>query len=154
MADMKRTGSNAESWAGVGRLLAAGGMAMAIAIVVNLAIYTIANAIMSDPIIDPNSGDEMPVAPVIVSTILAIAVATAVFALVVRRFHRSVRTFVVIAAVVLLLSLGPVIGTPDVPGASRLVLGLMHVATAVITVSVLTTRGAGNQQLPSAPRSR
>lgn len=143
MANMERTPATFGfgTRRGASRLLAAGGLAMALSVLVNLAIYSIANAILSDPIVNPNGGGEMPIAPVIGSTIVAIAVATAIFGLVVRRFHRSASTFVAIAVVVLLPSLLPVFATPDVPVTSRLVLGLMHVATAAITVSVLTARG-------------
>lgn len=123
------------------RLLAAGGIAMALSIIVNLAIYMIANAVASDLIVAPNTGDEMLVAPVIIATIVTVAMATAFFALFVRRFQRSVRAYAGIVVVVLVLSFGPSLLTADLPIATRLALVSMHVATAAITVGLLTTRG-------------
>ena len=123
------------------RLLAVGGLAMALSIIVNFAIYTIANTVASDLIVAPNTGDEMLVAPVIIATIVTVAMATAFFTLFVRRFQRSVRAYAAIAAVVLVLSFGPSLLTANLPIATRLALVLMHVATAAITVGLLTTRG-------------
>ncbi len=122
------------------RLLAIGGLAMALSIIVNFAIYTNANTVASDLIVAPNTSDEMLVAPVIIATIVTVAMATAFFTLFVRRFQRSVRAYAAIAAVVLVLSFGPSLLTANLPTATRLALVLMHVATAAITVGLLTTR--------------
>jgi len=142
MDGLHRTSSTSAPRSETGRLLILGGVAVAVSILANLSIYALANAIASQPIVDPNSGDELSVAPVIVATIVGVAAAVGVFALVVRRLRWSARTFVGIAVAALLVSLLPLLLTADLSTATRSTLTLMHVVTATIVVTILTARAA------------
>lgn len=120
------------------RLLWAGPLAIAAAIVANGLLRTLALAVLDIP------ADFMPLqTPAFVGlTFIGLLGAVITFAIIGRLSRRPVRTFQIVALIVLLLSFLPDIGllVTGAPGATLpgiLVLMLMHVIAAAIAVWVL-----------------
>ena len=121
------------------RLLWVGPLAVVASIIGVLLIQIIAVAILKpDPLpMSLNWG------PPIVFTIVLVTAAVIVFALVARFAKNPIRTYQIIAVVVLLLSFLPDVGYAgsSMPGASwpvAIVLMVMHVVAWAICVSILT----------------
>lgn len=116
-----------------------GALAAVLSVVVNLVVLQAVLATGGVPRIDPLS-----VPPVTLFTILGVVGATAVYGLLVRFSGRPDRTFLIVAAVVLLLSFVPDVGLLQVNPAATVravvVLMVMHVTVAAICVWVLTDR--------------
>ena len=122
------------------RLLWAGPLAAVSAAVANAVVYFVASALgtMPEDFVVQDSGP-ITLAPVVFSSLIGAAGATLVFVVVALLTRRPIRTFRVVAAVVLVVSFA----TPlTIPGASLLLiltLELMHVVAAVIITGMLTT---------------
>ena len=120
------------------RLLWAGPLAIVLAIAANASVWQVARALLSVP------PEFMPLnspAPIFL-TLFGMLGAVIAFALIGRASKRPVRTFTIVAAIVLVLSFLPDIGllASGAPGATLpgiLVLMLMHVIAASIAVWVL-----------------
>ena len=126
----------------VSDLTRAGVVALAVSLVINWLIVFVANAGGIAPVLEAlNYG------PVTFFTTLGVVGATVTYGLLARLSSSPDRLFLVVAAVVLVLSLVPDFTViPNQPGGSLLagaILGLMHVTTAVVCVGVLTDRSAG-----------
>jgi len=124
------------------RLLRVGALAIGASVVANLLIRIIAVNVLG-------IGKDFPPlgwGPPIVFTIMGVLGAIIVFAIVARFSKRPIRLFRIIGLVVLVLSLIPdimLLRANTMPGTtlgSVLTLMLMHVATGVITIWLLTTR--------------
>lgn len=122
------------------KLWVAGAVATIAAVLGNVVVYLIANAV-AGPISAPNPAGEgdIPIhiaAPIILTT-LGIVGATVVFGIVKRRSAQPVRTFVTIALVVLAASYLVFLLPLGMPGVTIFVLGLMHLVAAAIGVPIL-----------------
>ncbi len=120
------------------RLLWVGPLAIVAALAANFIVRAIALAVLDIP------ADFMPLqTPAFIPfTVVGLLGAILVFAIIGRVARRPVRTFVIVAAVVLVLSFLPDIGllASGAPGATLpgiLVLMLLHVVAAVIVVALL-----------------
>ena len=123
-------------------LARAGVVALAISLGINLLIVFVANAGGIAPALEAlNYG------PVTFFTTLGVIGATITYGVLARFSASPDRLFLIVAAIVLVLSLVPDFTViPNQPGGSLFagaILGLMHVTTAVICVGVLTDRSAG-----------
>ena len=123
-------------------LARAGVVALAISLGINLLIVFVANAGGIAPALEAlNYG------PVTFFTTLGVIGATITYGVLARFSASPDRLFIIVAAIVLVLSLVPDFTViPNQPGGSLFagaILGLMHVTTAVICVGVLTDRSAG-----------
>ena len=123
-------------------LTRAGVVALAVSLGINLLIVFVANAGGIAPQLEAlNYG------PVTFFTTLGVIGATVTYGLLARFSASPDRLFLIVAAIVLVLSLVPDFTViPSQPGGSLFagaILGLMHVTTAVVCVGVLTDRSAG-----------
>ncbi|TMT78518.1 hypothetical protein E2L06_00070 [Haloterrigena sp. H1] len=123
-------------------LTRAGVVALAVSLGINLLIVFVANAGGIAPQLEAlNYG------PVTFFTTLGVIGATVTYGLLARFSASPDRLFLIVAAIVLVLSLVPDFTViPNQPGGSLFagaILGLMHVTTAVVCVGVLTDRSAG-----------
>lgn len=126
-----------------GRLWWAGALAALLASVVNLVIYFAFPAIFNFTLAIPLSSsqpEQLPFIVVIVVTVLASLVATGLMALLKLTTNRPVTIFRVVAAVILLASLGGPFSLP-VALSIQLTLSVMHILTAAIIIYFLTVRG-------------
>ncbi|MFA9416201.1 DUF6069 family protein [Natrinema sp. HArc-T2] len=122
-------------------LVRAGAGALAVSLIINWVIVFVANAGGIAPALEAlNYG------PVTFFTTLGVIGATVTYGVLARLSSSPDRLFLIVAAVVLVLSLVPDFTViPNQPGGSLFagaILGLMHVTTAVICVGVLTDRSA------------
>ncbi|MFD1588008.1 DUF6069 family protein [Halorientalis brevis] len=135
--DAQTETGDVSSTAGVGSLARRGGIALGLAVLVNVAIVVAADAAGVAPTLDPLS-----TGPVVLFTALGVVGATVVYGVLARFRAEPDRLFTGIAAVVLVLSLIPdVTYAPTLPGATTLgvtVLAIMHVTAALVAVAVLT----------------
>jgi hypothetical protein len=134
-------GGVADGGVSLGRLARVGGLAVALAIVVNVVIRTVAVSVLG---ID---GGFLPlgVGPTVFFTVVGMAGAVVVFGLVIRLAKRPIRVFRRVALVVLLVSLAPdllLLFSGSMPGmtvAGVFTLMVEHVASWAIAVGVLTS---------------
>lgn len=130
-------GSTAEKTAAVKDLTLAGAGALVLSLVINWLIVFGANTVGIAPELDA-----LTYGPVTLFTTLGVVGATITYGALTRIATNPDRLFVVVAAIVLVLSLIPDFTViPDQPGGSLVagaILGVMHVTTAVICVGVLT----------------
>ena len=135
--DTQTKTSDVSSTVGVGGLARRGGIALVLAVLVNVVIVVAADAAGIAPTLEPLS-----IGPVVLFTALGIVGATVVYALLARFRAEPDRLFALVAAVVLVLSLIPdATYAPTLPGATTLgvtVLAVMHVTAALVAVAVLT----------------
>lgn len=120
-----------------GRLLPAGLAAAAIALIANALLRLLATG----PLDVSATFEPLGWGSVIAASVVGIAGATAVLAVLARMSRRPIRLFTTVAAVVLLLSLGGPLSMRSEPGGSTtavVVLIAMHVVTAAIAVGFLT----------------
>ena len=102
---------------------------------INAVIFFIARSLGFIPATVLVKGQPLTVVPVIVSSILPVLVAAGVFALLGRVTKNPVRSFTVLALVLLVVSfVNPCLGIPGVAPAMIIVLNLMHVVVAGLTV--------------------
>jgi hypothetical protein len=124
---------------GTGPLVRRGALAAVLASVTNAVLVLAATAVGVAPGFRP-----LAIPPVLLLTVLGVAGATAVYWLLCRRASNPDRTFVRVAAVVLVLSFLPDIGLlsadPAATVAGVVVLMAMHVVAAAASVAVLTGR--------------
>lgn len=107
-------------------------IALVAAVVVNVLVRAIAIAAFDIP----DSFEHIALRAVIVSTIIGVLAAAAVYAVI-----RRDRTFVIVAAVALVVSLAAPLSVSDEGDAAAVgTLMLMHVTTAAIAVGALTRR--------------
>ncbi|SIR91667.1 DUF6069 family protein [Natronorubrum thiooxidans] len=130
-------GSTAEKTASVKGLTLSGAGALVLSLAVNWVIVFGANTGGIAPELDA-----LTYGPVTLFTALGVVGATVTYGVLTRIATNPDRLFVIVAAIVLLLSLIPDFTViPDQPGGSLVagtILGVMHVTTAVICVGVLT----------------
>jgi Family of unknown function (DUF6069) len=113
-------------------LLTRTAIAAVAAVVVNVLVRAIAVALFDIP----DSFEHIELRAVIVSTLVGVLAAA-----VVRAFIRSDRTFVIVAAVALVVSLAAPLSVSDEGDAAAVgTLMLMHVTTAAVVVLGFTTR--------------
>lgn len=120
-------------------LLWAGPLAAISAAVANAVLYFVASALgmMPQDVVLQGSGP-ITLAPVIVSSIIGAVGAVMVFTIVALLTRRPIRTFRIVAAVLLVLSFATPLTIPGAPLSMILALELMHVVAAVIIVGILT----------------
>jgi lysylphosphatidylglycerol synthetase-like protein (DUF2156 family) len=94
-------------------------------------------------VIVPNAGTPLTVGMVVFTSIVGALGAAVAFAIVGRFARRPVRKFVVLAAVVLVLSFVTALSIPGAPLSMILAMELMHVVAAAVIVGVLVTLGRG-----------
>lgn len=125
-----------------GHLWRSGALAALLASVVNLIIYFAVPAIFNFTLAIPLTSaqpEQLPIVVVIVITVLASLVATGLMALLVRTTKRPVTVFRVVAAILLLVSLGGPFSLPVALGI-QLTLSVMHILTAAIIIYLITVR--------------
>jgi peptidoglycan/LPS O-acetylase OafA/YrhL len=124
-------------------LLARTAIAAAAAVLVNVLARAIAVALFDIP----DDFDHIAVRAVIVSTLIGVLAAALVYALIRRIAGDPARTFTIVAAIALVLSLAAPLslGFDEAAGVGALL--LMHVMTAAIVVLVFT-RAAGSPRSP------
>ncbi len=120
------------------RLALAGATAIAVAILVNVAIYLVAWAMGFIPDDLPPEGEGIGIGAIVIVCILTIAVATICLGLFARFSKHPVRNFTILAAIVFFTSIQAPRGIEGAKPQLVLTLMLMHVATAVIAWWVLT----------------
>ena len=122
------------------RLLWAGPLAAVSAAVANAVVYFVASALgtMPQDFVVQGSGP-ITLAPVVVSSLIGAAGAAVIFTIVALLTRRPIRTFRVVAAVVLALSFATPLTIPGAPLSMILALEFMHVVAAVVIVGILTT---------------
>ena len=120
-------------------LLAAAASAIGNVIIYALAAGPFDIALMILP--GPGATELVPLSvwQVVVVSILPAVVAPVLLALLSRFVEQPMRVFQLLAIVVLLLSFVPVLTLPGV-ASNKVVLGLMHVVSAVAIVGILTTQ--------------
>lgn len=115
-----------------------------LAAVANIVVLLIANALglTLDVPLGPNATETAPmgVLPVILASFLPALGAAGLLALLARFTRRPITIFLGVSALFLLLSFGPLLGTPVVVS-TKVVLGLMHLVAAVPIVWALVTQG-------------
>ena len=120
-----------------GELLRRGAVAVVAAIVAAAVVRTAAVSLGV-----PATADPMQLDPILTSSAVGAAGATVVYGVLTRVSARPNRDFVVVAAVVLLLSLVPVVtvasGLAGVTMGVLLTLALLHLAVAGVSVAILT----------------
>ena len=129
---------------GLARLSRVGLLAALAAALANLAIFLLGKNLLGIAFVLPHPWPWSPAAPLSgvlvaaasVASGIGVAILVAALAWVVQR---PIRTFQVVAAVVVLLSLGGPLSLPaSVEPATKLALSVMHLAAAVVIVGVLT----------------
>jgi len=122
------------------RLLWAAPLAAVAAAVANAVVYFIASALgaMPQDFVVQDSGP-ITLAPVVLSSVIGAAGAAVVFTVVALLSRRPIRTFRIVAAVVLVLSFATPLTIPEAPLSMILTLEFMHVVAAVIITGLLTT---------------
>ena len=123
-----------------GRLLWAGPLAALAAAVANAVVYFVAYGLgaMPQDFVIEGSGP-ITLAPVVVSSLIGAVGAVLVFVIVALLAQRPIRTFRIVAAVVLVLSFATPLTIPGAPLSMVLALEFMHVVAAVVIVGILTT---------------
>ena len=123
----------------LGRLLWVGPAAGVAAAVVNAVVYLLASAFgaMPSDVVVPGRGP-ITLGAVLVSSFVPALVAAVVLTLLGRFTRRPVRNFVVLGAVVFVVSLVPPFSGPGAPVPMVAALILMHVVAAVVITGVLT----------------
>lgn len=129
--------------AGLGRLLALGAVAGAVAAALNAVVYLVASLLGAIPldVEIPNTGGPLPIEAVVIFSFVPAILAAGFLALLGRFTKRPLRTFTIVAVVVFMLSLYTPFSIPGAPFAMILALELMHLVVAVIVVAVLTKLG-------------
>lgn len=126
-----------------GRLRWAAPLAAIAAIVVNTITYILASALgalPNDVEIPTLTGEQvLTLQPVIIATLIGVIAATIAFAIVGLLSNRPARTFRIVAAIALIISLATPLSLEDAPAGMVITLILMHIAVAVISVGFLTT---------------
>jgi hypothetical protein len=122
------------------RLLWAAPLAAIAAAVANAGVYFVASVLgaMPQDFVIQGSGP-ITLAPVVFSSLIGAAGAAMVFTAIALLSRRPIRTFRIVAAVVLVLSFATPLTIPGSPPLMILTLELMHVVAAVIITSMLTT---------------
>jgi hypothetical protein len=136
---MTATASTSPERVSLKRLLWAGPLAILAALAANAVVRAIALAVLDIPA----DFEPLQTPAFVFLTVAGVLGAVITFAVIGRLARRPVRVFLIVAAVVLLLSFVPDIGllAANAPGATLpgvLVLMLMHVVAAVVAVGVLT----------------
>jgi Family of unknown function (DUF6069) len=123
-----------------GRFALVGLGTVVVAVLANVIVYFIGSALVG---YDPEFVILRNVSAVILFTVVPAIVAVLLYAVLLRFTATPERTFTIIAAVVLVISLIPdVTYIPTVPGATggqTVILAVMHVVAAVVIVWMLTT---------------
>lgn len=114
------------------------------AFIVNLILFLIAQSLglslmVSQPA-DPNTLVPLSMGPILGASIVPAIAAAILLAILGRFLARPLRIFQIIAVVFLLLSFGGPFSLP-VETSTKVVLGVMHVVTAVAIVGTLSTLG-------------
>ena len=122
------------------RLLWATPLAAVATAIANTVVYFIAATLdtMPQDFVVQGSGP-ITLAPVILSSLIGAAGAAVVFTVVALLSRRPIRTFRIVAAVVLVLSFATPLTIPGAPISMILTLELMHVVAAVIITGMVTT---------------
>ena len=122
------------------RLLWATPLAAIAAAVGNAVVYFVASVLgaMPQDFVVQGSGP-ITLVPVVLSSLIGAAGAAMVFTAVALLSRRPIRTFRIVAAVVLVLSFATPLTIPGAPLSMILTLELMHVVAAVIITGMLTT---------------
>ena len=132
---------------GTGRLLWAVPLAAAAAALATAVVYGVvetAGALPDNVLVDtPTGRAPLGLSAVMFTSVVGALGATVVFALVGRFAHHPIRTFRIVAAVVLVLSFATPLTIPGAPPAMVLTPELMHVVATVCIVGVLTTLARG-----------
>ena len=125
---------------GFKRLLWAAPLAAIAAAVANAGVYFVALVLRAMPqdFLIQGSGP-ITLAPVVFSSLIGAAGAAMVFTAVALLSRRPIRTFRIVAAVVLVLSFATPLTIPGAPLSMILTLELMHVVAAVTITGMLTT---------------
>ena len=123
-----------------GRFALVGVATVIAAVLANVLVYFIGNAIVG---YDPEFIVLRDVSATILFTVVPAIAAVLLYAVLLRFTSNPARTFTIIAAVVLIISLIPdVFYIPTVPGATggqTAILSLMHVVAAIVIVWMLTS---------------
>jgi hypothetical protein len=111
------------------------------AVVANVLVFFIVSAAgaIPDTVLIPGMNQPITVMPVILNSFVPTILAAVLLALLNRFTRRPVRSFRIIAAVLLLLSFANPFTLPGAPLSMILALDLMHIVAAAIIVGVLTT---------------
>ena len=122
------------------RLLWAAPLAAIAAAVANAVVYFVASVLgaMPQDFVVQGSGP-ITLTPVVLSSLIGAAGAAMVFTAVALLSRRPIRTFCIVAAVVLVLSFATPLTIPGALLSMILTLELMHVVAAVIITGMLTT---------------
>lgn len=107
----------------------------------NVLVYLLATAVGAIPsdFVIPGPGTPLTLGMVVGTTVVPALLAALVFALLARFTRRPVRNFVVLSAVVLVLSFATPLTIAGAPLSMVLALESMHVVAAVVVVVGLTT---------------
>jgi hypothetical protein len=124
----------------LGRLLRAGAIAAAGAIVANVIFFLILSALGVTITLPAEMGGQLTVAPVIISTLVGAIGATAVLAALIRFTSNPARLFLIISAVFLVLSFGGPISNPGIDGTGKILLNVMHIIAAAVIVPTLISQ--------------
>ena len=143
MAAAQSSRAGGERVAGIGRLLALGAGAGALAAALNAVVYLVASALGAIPldVEIPNTGGPLPLAAVVIFSFVPAVLAAGFLWLLGRFTRRPFRVFTVVAVVVFVLSLYTPFSIPGVPLAMIVALELMHLVVAAVVVAVLTSLG-------------
>ncbi len=125
----------------LGRLWWASLLAGLGAVVANVLVYFIASAAGAIPntVLIPGMNQPVTAIPIILNSFVPAILAAVLLALLNRFTRRPVRSFRIIAAVLLVISFVNPFTLPGAPLTMILALNLMHIVAAAIIVGVLTT---------------
>ena len=140
---MQATRGSRAGVAGLGRLLAYGAVAGAIAAILNAVVYLVASAVGAIPqsVEIPNTGGPLPLGAVVGFSFVPAILAAGLLAILGRFTRRPFRVFTIIAVALFVVSLYTPFSIPGAPVAMILALEIMHAVAAMVIVGVLTRMG-------------
>ena len=146
-SDTRPRSATASERLALGRLWWAAPLAAAAAALANAVVYSLAKSAgaLPDSVLVPGPAGLQPLGlgTVLVTSAGAAIGAAAVLALFGRLARWPLRTFRLVAAVVLVLSLATPLTIPGPPPAMVLALALMHILAAAVIMGILTTLTQG-----------
>ncbi len=130
-----------------GRVLQTGLVVAIAAALVNVMVFVLAGDLLGIPFVFPYPGQGGPAAPlpitlVIMASVLPAIGAALLLAVLARMTRRSLRSFLIVGLVFLIVSLGAPLSLP-VALATKLALSTMHLVAAAIIIGGLTVRSDG-----------
>jgi hypothetical protein len=138
MATLTSTQQRTEA---VGNIARAGAFAAVAAVIGGVIVFLLATAVFGVNVVMPPDMQPMPLAAVIMASLVGAIGGTVVYAALGRFTARPVTIFRIVGLVFLVLSFGGPLGTPDLDAGTRAAMVAMHIVVGLAIIGVLTTVG-------------